>query len=58
VTLMGCNVALEKTLHEMLALSLGGCVIELLMRQEENEEEMDEKMETEFFHLNTVVLAS
>ena len=58
VRLKGYNVASESSSHEMVALSLEGCVIGLLLKQVGNEEEKDEKKAMEFFHPNTVGLAS
>lgn len=58
VRLMGYNGASERTLHEMAALNLEGCVIGLPLKQVGNEEERDGKKEMEFFHQNTVGLAS
>lgn len=58
VRLMGYNGASERTSHEMVALNLEGVVIGLLSKQVGNEEERDGKKEMEFFHPNTVGLAS
>lgn len=58
VRLMGYNGASERTSHEMVALNLEGYVIGLLLKQVGNAEERDGKKEKEFFHQNTVGLAS